>query len=259
MKKDTNTNLVIGSILTLALALAIWSPVPARSGEPAAGKMMMDGKMMERCQEMKAQKQKMMEDMKAQDAELTEQVAKMNGAPVDKKMNLMAAVITRMAEQRMAMDARMAKMQDEMMQHMMQHMQMGKESMSQCPMMKGMKDMDDKSAAAGKMTMDGKMMERCKAMKAQKQKMMEDMRAQDAELTEQIAKMNIAPVDKKMNLMAAIITRMAEQQTAMHARKAKMEEEMMQHMMQHMQMGKESMSQCPMMTGMKGMKDMDNR
>ena len=55
----------------------------------------------------------------------------------------MAAVITRMVEQRIAMDARMAKMQEEMMQHMMQHMQMGKESMSQCPMMKGMKDMDE--------------------------------------------------------------------------------------------------------------------
>jgi hypothetical protein len=30
----------------------------------------------------------------------------------------------------------------------MQHMQMGKESMAQCPMMNGMKDMDDKSANA---------------------------------------------------------------------------------------------------------------
>jgi hypothetical protein len=256
MKNRTNTNLVICSSLTLALALAIWSPVPVQSAEPAAGKMMMDGKMMERCQEMKAQKQKMMADMKAQDAELTEQVAKMNSAPADKKMSLMAAVITHMVEQRIAMDARMAKMQDEMMQHMMQHMQMGKDSMSQCPMMKGMKGMDDKSAAAGKMMMDGKMMERCQAMKEQKQKMMADMKAQDAELTEQVAKMNSAPVDKKTSLMAAVITRMVEQQAAMDARKAKMQEEMMQHMMQHMQMGKESMSQCPMM---KGMKDMDNK
>ena len=49
-----------------------------------------------------------------------------------------------MVEQRIAMDARTAKMQEEMMQHMMQHMQMGKESMSQCPMMKGMKDMKAK-------------------------------------------------------------------------------------------------------------------
>ena len=33
--------------------------------------------------------------------------------------------------------------------HGMQHMQMGKESMSQCPMMKGMKDMDKSSPGAG--------------------------------------------------------------------------------------------------------------
>jgi hypothetical protein len=139
MKRQTNTNLLIRSTLALALALAIWSPVQARSAEPAEGKMMMEGKMKEQCQKMK-------EDMKAQDAELTEQVAKMNSAPEDKKMSLMADVITHMVEQRIAMDARKAKMEEEMMQHM----QMSKESMSQCPMMKGMKGMDEKSASAHK-------------------------------------------------------------------------------------------------------------
>ena len=112
--------------------------------------MMMKVKTMERCQEMMEQRQKMMEDIKAQDAQLTEQVAEMNSAPEDKKMSLMAAVITHMVEQRIAMDARKAKMEEEMMKHMMEHMQMGKESMSQCPMMKGIKGMDDKSAGAHK-------------------------------------------------------------------------------------------------------------
>ena len=106
--------------------------------------------MMERCQAMKEQKQKMMADMKAQDAQLTEQLTEMNRAPEDKKMGLMAAVVTHMVEQRITMDARKAKMEEEMMQHMMQHMQMGKESMSQCPMMKGMKGMDEKSGDAQK-------------------------------------------------------------------------------------------------------------
>jgi len=150
MNNQTNTNLVIRSSLALALALAIWSPVQARSAAPAEGKNMTEAKMMERCQEMKEQKRKMMEDMKAQDAELTEHVAKMNSAPEDKKMSLMAAVITHMVEQRITMDAREAKMEEEMMKHMKQHMQMGKDSMSQCPMMKGMKGMDDKSGGAHK-------------------------------------------------------------------------------------------------------------
>ncbi len=145
MKTQTNLNPAIYSSLALALALVIWSPVPLRAQESAKGKKMMEGSMMESCKMMKEQKQKMMADMKAQDAELTEAVAKMNSAPEDKKMSLMAAVMTRMVEQQTAMHARMAKMQEEMMEHMMQHMQMGKESMAQCPMMKGMKGMDDKS------------------------------------------------------------------------------------------------------------------
>jgi len=106
--------------------------------------------MMERCQKMKQQKQDMKDDIKAQDAQLTEQLANMNRAPEDQKTGIMAAVLTHMVEQRIAMDARKAQMEEAMMQHMMQHMQMGKESMSQCPMMKGMKDMDDKSAGAYK-------------------------------------------------------------------------------------------------------------
>lgn len=150
MKNQTNTNLVIRSSLALALALAIWFPAQARSAEPAEGKVMTEAKMMERCQEMMEQKQKMKEDMKAQDAELTEQLTRMNSAPEDKKMGLMAAILTHMVEQRITMDARKAKMEEEMMKHMMQHMQMGKGSMSQCPMMKGMKDMDEKSAGAHK-------------------------------------------------------------------------------------------------------------
>jgi Spy/CpxP family protein refolding chaperone len=150
MKKQMGTSLIIRSSLALALALAIWSPLQAQSAEPADGKMMTESKMMERCQEMKEQKQKMKEDMKAQDAELTNQITKMNHASKDKKVNLMAAVITRMVEQRIAMDARKAKMEEKMMQHMMQHMQLGKESMSQCPMMKDMKEMDEKTGDAHK-------------------------------------------------------------------------------------------------------------
>jgi hypothetical protein len=146
MKYLASRNLIIrlSFSFALALALVLWSPVQAQSVKPAEGKGMMDAKMMERCQEMKEQKEKMQEDMKAQDAQLTEQLAQMNRAPEKKKLELMAAVLTHMVEQRIAMDARKAKMEEEMMQHMMQHMQMGKESMPQCPMMKGMTDMKGK-------------------------------------------------------------------------------------------------------------------
>ena len=108
--------------------------------------MMMESKMMESCQAIMEQKQKIMAEMKAQDAELVAQVSKMNGAVEGKKLDLLAAVVTNMVEQRTAMNMRMGKMENEMMQHM----QMGKEFMSQCPMMKGMKDVNDKSAGKHK-------------------------------------------------------------------------------------------------------------
>lgn len=166
MKKQTYTDVFIRFILVSALILvsgylaacsgkdsgsnsvAMSPTAVAPSVESAKEKNMADGKMMDRCMEMKKQKQAMMTDMKAQDAELTLQLAKMNSTPKNEKVTMMAAIITSMVEQRITMEARKAKMEEEMMQHMMQHMQMGKDSMMQCPMMKdmkAMKGMDEKS------------------------------------------------------------------------------------------------------------------
>ncbi len=129
MKSKAPTNLLIRSSLALAMTLAIWSPVQSQSAEPAEAKQMA-GKMMEGCEKMKEEKEEMKADMKAQNADLTERVAKMNSASPDKKLELMAALITHTLEQRIAMDARKAKMEEEMMKHMMKHMEMGKESMA---------------------------------------------------------------------------------------------------------------------------------
>jgi len=141
--KNKLITISLSSGFAFALAFAAWltgtalaqdatKPMkPMKDGEhqlmlntpaQACGMEMMNGKMIERCQEMMKEKQKMKEDMKAHDAELTEHVAKMNSAPEDKKMDLMATVITHMVDQRIAMDARKAMMEEEMMQHMMQHM-----------------------------------------------------------------------------------------------------------------------------------------
>ncbi len=142
MKIQKNTNIVVRSSLALALVMASGSPVQAESAESiTAVKNPMEAKMMEGCHGMKEQKQKMMDNMKAQDAALSELLTKMNGAPDDKKVGLMAAVVTLMAEQRIAMNAQMAKMETEMMQHM----QMGKESMPQNPKINAM---DEKAGDA---------------------------------------------------------------------------------------------------------------
>lgn len=143
MKKQTLTNFLIRFTLALALTMAIWSPLQTQAAEPVKGKSTTDSKMMEGCQEMMKKKQEMMAEIKAQDVELAAQVEKMNSATADKKLDLTAAVVTRLVEQRAAMHAKRAEMQEEMMTHMMRHMQMGKESMSQCPMMKGMGGMKE--------------------------------------------------------------------------------------------------------------------
>ena len=148
MKTNANQIRALQVVSAITLALAVF-PTQALCVEATNGKEMTVPKMMEQCQEMKIQKQKMADDVKAQAAELTDQIAKMNNAPADQKINLLVAVVTHMAEQRVAMDTRKAKMEEEMMKHMMQHMQMGKESMSRCPMMTGMKGMKDEK------TMDG--------------------------------------------------------------------------------------------------------
>lgn len=166
MKNQSHANLLIRSSLALTLSAVLWAPLQAQSTmpmkdkpmmdgktagqvqtvEPAKG-MMMEGKMKEHCQEMQEQKQKMMAEMKAQDTALTAQVASMNNAPKDKKPDLLTAIVTRMAEERTAMNDRKAMMDEKMMRHMTEHMQMGEKSMSQCPMMKGM---DEKPMGAHK-------------------------------------------------------------------------------------------------------------
>ena len=147
MKQATCTGRILRSSLALVLALAIWSPLQAQSASHMEGKEMKEAKMMDRCQEMMEKKQQMMADMMAQDAELTAQLARMNSAAPDQKVDMIAAVVTSMAEQRIAMEARKTKMHEEMMQHMMQHMPMDKDAMAKCPMMKGM---DEKSGDAHK-------------------------------------------------------------------------------------------------------------
>ena len=96
----------------------------------------------------------------------------------------------------------------------------------------------------------------CQEMMAKKEEMRADMKAQDAELTEHVAKMNRATGAEKTSIMAAVVTHMVELRISTDANKAAMEAAMMTHMMDHMQMGVKSMAGCPMM---KDKADMDGK
>jgi hypothetical protein len=80
--------------------------------------------------------------------------------------------------------------------------------------------------ATGKMMTEGKMKECCQAMKEQKEKLMAEMKAQDAELAAPVTAMNNAPDDNKLGLMAAIVTHLVEQRTAMNVRMERMHGQM---------------------------------
>lgn len=155
MKTQLIKNRLFGSSLVLFLTVASLAPMHSWSAEPGdRNKPKMEGKMKEQCQEMKEAKEKMSAKMKEEDADLATKVAAMNAAPSDQKQALMAGLVTKLVEQRTAMHKEKAKLEEKMMKHMMEHMQMGKKSMSECPMMKGMEDRSkqtkEESAAATK-------------------------------------------------------------------------------------------------------------
>jgi len=231
MKPKNSLNLVIRSSLALALAVALWSPIQVRSAEPADGKMMMGGKndVGNQCDAAlrgdagtEGQNDGRHESAGRSFAGL---IYDLNHAAADKKLDLMAAIVTRMAVQRTDMNARMETMHEAMVKNT----QMEQENGSSNPMMQGM---DTNS------TGDGKSMSPAA--------MMAEMKAQDDQLTGQITEMNNAPPDKKMDLMAAVLTQMAAQRRNAYLRM----EDMQGEMMQLRQMGKEPMSPDSMMNGM---------
>ena len=221
----THPNLMIRSSLILALASAIWIPVQVRSAEPADGEMMSETNEISNIQTMPEQRERLLADLKAQDAQLAGQIYEMNHAAAVKKLDLMAAIVTRMAAERTAMNARMETMHETLVKNT--QAEQGDTSSALMT-----QDVETNSTADGKPMTQATMMAK--------------MKTQDAQLTEKITEMNRAPADKKLDLMAAVLTQMAAQRRTAYLRMENMRGEMMQLR----QMGKEPMSPDSMMKGM---------
>jgi gas vesicle protein len=110
------------------------------------------------------------------------------------------------------------------------------------------------SQAEGKASAD--MMAMCKSMMADRQQLMEEMKASDERLNQLVQKMNAASGQAKVDATAATVAELVAQRSHMRERMMRMHEGMMGHMMQHSQAGPKSMAACPMMKmgGMGGMK-----
>jgi hypothetical protein len=94
---------------------------------------------------------------------------------------------------------------------------------------------------------------KCKAMMANHEKMMADMKAADQRLDDLVAKMNAASGQAKVDAAAVVVTEIVTQRKTMREGMMSMHAGMMSHMMEHMQAGPQSMAMCPMMK-MGGMK-----
>lgn len=137
----------------LPLAALLWLPATlasAQSNEVSVvqvGQQSMMGEkvaqsgMRERCQAMMDVQRDMRSEMKTNDAELDQLLAAMNKAKGKHKVDAMAAVINKMAEQRNEMQQRMLAMHSRMMQQMMAGPTNGASSLQSCPMMKGKQGM----------------------------------------------------------------------------------------------------------------------
>lgn len=93
-------SLIIHPGIAMALTVFLLTPVQARGAEDATMEMPAC------CHAVMNQKQKVRDVFKAQDADINDQITRMNGAPEDKKMGLMANIITLLVEQRTARDER---------------------------------------------------------------------------------------------------------------------------------------------------------
>lgn len=109
-------------------------------------------------------------------------------------------------------------------------------------------------AAADKAKPPSGMEAKCKAMMAEKEKMMADLKVADQRLDELVAQMNTASGMEKTTATAAVVTEMVTQRRTMREGMMRMQEGMMSHMMEHLQAGAASLPMCPMMKQMGGMK-----
>lgn len=88
---------------------------------------------------------------------------------------------------------------------------------------------------------------RCKAMMAEHEKMMTEMKTTDQRLDDLVGKMNAASGQAKVDAVATVVTEIVAQRKTMRDRMMQMHQRMMSHMGEHMQAGAQSMAMCPMM------------
>jgi hypothetical protein len=119
MTTQTPTTFLLRSSLALIIAMALGASAIGQPADTTEAKPLLQDQAPGADEGMASQRHQMMEDMRAQDIELTKAVAKMNSATKDKKMALMADIITQMVKQRAETTSRMEEIQEQVTHYML--------------------------------------------------------------------------------------------------------------------------------------------
>lgn len=88
------------------------------------------------CQELKELRDELRTDQRQQAADLAKEISKVNAAPAEQQVALLTQALTHLTEQQSKMNVRLTDLDDEMLQHQMLHIQLGSNSIPECPLLK---------------------------------------------------------------------------------------------------------------------------
>lgn len=109
------SNVLIGSRIALAMAMAAGSPVRGQFANPVEKRRTAVARMARRCDSIKKRSRQLLDEMRAQNDALTAESETMNQRRNRNGCDLMASVVARMVEQQVALHSKTEEMLDGMM------------------------------------------------------------------------------------------------------------------------------------------------
>ncbi|MEY3895440.1 MAG: hypothetical protein RLZZ214_959 [Verrucomicrobiota bacterium] len=115
MDHSTNSNVIIGSKLALAMSTVIGSPVRPRFATPSDRKRVEFAKMDRRCEALKIRSLKLLAGMKAEDIHIASEAACMRSSADREATKRIGRMLARMVDQQSAFHSKMEKLLDAML------------------------------------------------------------------------------------------------------------------------------------------------
>lgn len=115
MDQFTNSNVIIGSRLALAMSMAIRSPVRRSFGIPSIGKSVELTKIYRRCEALKNRSLKLLDELKEEDGRIAFDAARMRNSADREATRRIGKVMGKVMKQQISLHSKMEKLLDAMM------------------------------------------------------------------------------------------------------------------------------------------------